>query len=150
MLASMECYALLVARLLISPPRYTRYSTIIHVCWLLILRFASPYPRHRYFLARTRSATLSVSTTAFWSFFTIRKSKRRLRNSYLGGTGECFPKCYCINVAWHVHCDLARYFPIIPMGTGLRHLLGCHPKLNRGERSRRRQKDPVVLQVPYQ
>ena len=98
MLAYMVCYALLVAQLLISPPRCVCYSTSKHVCWLMTLRFASPYLRHQSSLARTRSATLSVSSTAFWNFFMTQKSKRRSRNSYLGGTGERLPKYYCIYV----------------------------------------------------
>ena len=121
MLVFMVCYVLLVAWLLILPPRYICCSISICVCWLSILRFSSLYPHH---LAQTRSVTLSVSTAALWSFFMTQKSKRRLRNSYLGGTSECFLKCYCNNVTWHVHCDLAKYFPIIPMGTRLCHLLG--------------------------
>ena len=43
MLAYMVCYALLVAWLLISPPRCVCYSTSKHICWLMTLRFASPY-----------------------------------------------------------------------------------------------------------
>ena len=88
MLAYMVCYVLLVARLLISPPRCVCYSTSKHVCWLMTLRFALPYLRHRSSLAQTRSVTLSISSTAFWNFFTTQKSKRRSRNSYLGGTSE--------------------------------------------------------------
>ena len=98
MLAYMVCYALLVAQLLISPPRCVCYSTSKHICWLMTLRFTLPYLHHQSSLAWTTSATLSVSSTAFWNFFMTWKSKRRLRNSYLSGTGECLLKYYCIYV----------------------------------------------------
>ena len=98
MLAYMVCYVLLVAQLLISPPRCVCYSTSKHICWLMTLRFTSPYLHHQSSLAWTTSVTLSVSSTAFWNFFMTWKSKRRLRNSYLSGTGECLLKYYCIYV----------------------------------------------------
>ena len=94
MLAYMVCYVLLVAWLLISPPRCICYSMSKHICWLMTLRFTLPYLHHRSSLTQTRSATLSISSTAFWNFFTTQKSKTRLRNSCLGGTGECLPKNY--------------------------------------------------------
>ena len=98
MLTYMVCYVLLVAWLLISPPRCICYSMSKHICWLMTLRFTSPYLCHWSSLTQTRSATLSISSTAFWNFFTTQKSKRRSRNSYLGGTGERLPKYYCIYV----------------------------------------------------
>ena len=98
MLTYMVCYVLLMARLLISPPRCVCYSMSKHVCWLMTLRFTLPYLRHQSSLAWTRSVTLSISSTAFWNFFMTQKSKRRSRNSYLGGTSEHLPKYYCIYV----------------------------------------------------
>ena len=98
MLTYMVCYALLVARLLILPPRCVCYSMSKHICWLMTLRFASPFLCHQSSLAWTRSATLSISSTAFGNFFMTQKSKRRLRNSYLGGTSEHLLKYYCIYV----------------------------------------------------